>query len=139
MQFAPKEATGTGYVISFAFGASIVTVFLWFTRFLFFLYQSDMNVSRACNSLPSLHLKVMWLPGTIAGMLWSIGNIASIISVTNLGEGVGYSLTQSSMLVSGLWGLFYFNEVQSSRMKWMWFASAVITLVGILSLSYEHL
>lgn len=139
MQYAPKEAAGTGYVISFAFGATIVTMALWATRFLFYLYQSEMNITCAFNSLPSLHLKTMWLPGAIAGTLWSVGNIASMISVMNLGEGVGYSLTQSSMLVSGLWGLFYFNEVQSTQMKVLWFLSAGITLVGILGLSYEHI
>mmetsp|Transcript_15944 Transcript_15944/g.30074 ORF Transcript_15944/g.30074 Transcript_15944/m.30074 type:complete len:365 (+) Transcript_15944:155-1249(+) len=138
MQYAPVEAVGTGYVISFAIGATIVTISLWLARFLFNLYQSDMNVTYALTSLPSLHLKTMWLPGAIAGTLWSIGNIASMISVRNLGEGVGYSLTQSSMLVSGLWGIFYFNEVQSMQMKIMWFLSAGITLVGILGLTYEH-
>lgn len=139
MQFAPKEASGTGYVVSFAIGASIITIFLWGARFLFSWYQSDMDVTRACNSLPSLHLQRMWLPGGIAGILWSIGNIASMISVTNLGEGVGYSLTQSSMLVSGIWGIFYFQEVRCMDMKIKWFVSAGVTLFGILLLSYEHI
>eukprot|EP00979_Chaetoceros_neogracilis_P017065 scaffold10175_cov268-Chaetoceros_neogracile.AAC.21 len=87
MQFAPSQASGTGYVISFAIGASIVTILLWVIRFVYLLYQFDMNVVRTYNALPSLHLRIMWLPGGIAGTLWSIGNIASMISVENLGEG----------------------------------------------------
>jgi len=138
MQFAPSQASGIGYVISFAVGASIITMLLWVIRFVYLLYQFDMNATRTYNSLPSLHLRIMWLPGGIAGTLWSIGNIASMISVENLGEGVGYSLTQSSMLVSGLWGILYFQEVKSKSMKIKWFISALITLIGILLLSYEH-
>ena len=140
-RFNEKEllrGCGTGYVVSFAIGASIITLLLWAIRFATLLYQSDMNISRALNSLPSLHLRTMWLPGGIAGTLWSIGNIASMISVHNLGEGIGYSLTQSSMLVSGLWGIFYFHEVKSKHMKIKWLLSALVTLIGILLLSYEH-
>ena len=29
MQFAPKEASGAGFVVSFGIGASIVTLILW--------------------------------------------------------------------------------------------------------------
>lgn len=85
-----------------------------------------------------MHFKIMWAPGSVAGLLWSIGNIASMVSVQNLGEGVGYSVTQAAMLVSGLWGIFYFNEVVSRTMRIKWFVSALIALFGILLLSYEH-
>ncbi len=98
MQYAPPEASGIGYVLSFAVGASIVTVLLWILRFCYVWYKSD--VIHSYNSLPSLHLKVMWAPGGLAGTLWSIGNIASMVSVQNLGEGVGYSVTQASMVSS---------------------------------------
>jgi uncharacterized membrane protein (DUF441 family) len=48
----------------------------------------------------------MWLPGGgLAGLLWSIGNVSSILSVAYLGgEGVGYSIVQSQLVVAGLWG-----------------------------------
>lgn len=52
----------------------------------------------AFQSLPSFHLRKMWLPGGTAGLLWSIGNFCSILSVEYLGEGVGYSVTQASIL-----------------------------------------
>ena len=138
MHFAPPEASGTGYVTSFAIGASIMTILLWILRFGYHMYETNMSLTRSYNSLPPLHLKIMWLPGGIAGTLWSVGNIASMISVQNLGEGVGYSLTQASMLCSGVWGIFYFNEVVSRVMRVKWFVSAIITVVGILLLSYEH-
>ncbi len=43
-----------------------------------------------------------------------------------------------NQLVSGLWGIFYFNEVVSRTMRIKWFVSALIALFGILLLSYEH-
>jgi hypothetical protein len=113
MHFAPSEASGIGYVVSFAIGASIVTIILWILRFFHCWYtiRHDYNTSNmgsgtgisidmveAYNLLPSMHFRVMWAPGGLAGTLWSIGNIASMVSVQNLGEGVGYSVTQASMV-----------------------------------------
>jgi glucose uptake protein GlcU len=80
----------------------------------------------------------MWLPGGTSGLLWSIGNFFSLISVYYLGEGVGYPLVQTSILISGLWGLFYFNEVTGFERRIKWFASSLLTVFGILLLSYEH-
>merc|ERR1712150_646 len=90
------------------------------------------------HSLPPMHFRVMWKPGGIAGLLWSIGNLSSMISVQKLGEGVGYSVTQASMLVSGIWGIFYFREVEGFGIRTRWFISALITIAGILMLSFEH-
>ena len=80
----------------------------------------------------------MWLPGGISGLLWSIGNYFSLISVLYLGEGVGYPLVQTSILVSGLWGIFYFKEVQGYEQISKWLMSSLLTIFGILLLSYEH-
>jgi len=55
-----------------------------------------------------------------------------------LGEGVGYSVVQASMLVSGLWGIFYYKEIEGRETISKWFLSASITVLGILLLSYEH-
>ena len=166
MHFAPSEAKGMGFIFSFAIGASIVTICLWILRFGHAWYRTS-DMVQSYNSLPSMHFKIMWAPGGLAGLLWSIGNIASMVSVQNLGEGVGYSVTQAAMvssffrliisfflqqmnmlnkkvpspinqLVSGLWGIFYFNEVVSRTMRIKWFVSAIIALFGILLLSYEH-
>lgn len=70
--------------------------------------------------------------------MWSIGNVFSIIAVDYLGEGVGYSATQVAMLVSGIWGIFYFKEIQGAEIIMGWFLSALVTLVGIVLLSIEH-
>jgi glucose uptake protein GlcU len=99
MHFAPSEAKGMGFIFSFAIGASIVTICLWILRFGHAWYRTS-DMVQSYNSLPSMHFRIMWAPGSLAGLLWSIGNIASMVSVQNLGEGVGYSVTQAAMVSS---------------------------------------
>jgi len=73
----------------------IVNVFLWVARFAHELYRLDGDLDSAWESLPSFHLKQMWLQGGLMGALYSCGNFCSIIAVTYLGQGVGYSFIQS--------------------------------------------
>lgn len=40
--------------------------------------------------------------------------------------------------VSGLWGIFYFKEVEGAITISKWFLSALLAVLGILLLSYEH-
>ena len=80
---------------SFACGSMIVNVCLWITRFAYELYRFDCDLDSAWESLPSFHLKKMWLQGVLMGALYSCGNFCSIIAVTYLGQGVGYSFIQS--------------------------------------------
>jgi len=60
------------------------------------------------------------------------------MSVEYLGEGVGYSITQSALIVSGLWGIFWFKEIVGSKYIISWFVGAFVCMVGIILLSYEH-
>lgn len=137
MKFANTDLKGTRYLLSFSIGSSIVTIFLWLVRLSYNSYIHG-SIYIGYNSLPSFHIRVMWLPGGISGLLWSIGNYFSLISVLYLGEGVGYPLVQTSILVSGLWGIFYFQEVKGYNAISKWFLSSLITIFGILLLSHEH-
>ena len=49
-----------------------------------------------------------------------------------------HASNSKTQLCSGLWGIFYFNEIVSRDMRIKWFASAIITVAGILLLSHEH-
>jgi len=138
MQFAPTEDNGLPYLTSFSIGASLVTLFLWLVRYLYLWRQHQYCAAEAYNALPSFHFRKMWPYGCTCGLLWSIGNFFSILAVENLGEGVGYSTTQASMLVSGIWGIFYFKEIEGTGAILKWNAAASVTVIGILLLSYEH-
>eukprot|EP01082_Thalassiosira_pseudonana_P005134 g4680.t1.2.5e174189 g4680 g4680.t1 contig16:43451-44874(+) len=108
MHYAQGDVKGLAYVISFSVGALTVTVLLWVARFAYHLVKLK-SVWEAYEVLPSFHLRVMLLPGATAGSLWSIGNVGSIVAVKHLGQGVGYSASQAALLVSGMWGIFYFK------------------------------
>jgi hypothetical protein len=63
MHYAPPSAQGLGYVISFAIGATTVTLLLWIAvaaRWRFFRGPP----------VPRLHWRVMWKEGLLAGSLW---------------------------------------------------------------------
>jgi hypothetical protein len=137
MKFSTADTKGTHYLLSFAIGAMLVNIALWIMRYLYYVlhYQSWAD---AYVQLPSFHLRKMWLAGGTSGILWSIGNFLSLISVFYLGEGVGYPLVQTSILISGLWGLFYFKEIQGTARIAKWLISSILTVCGILLLSFEH-
>lgn len=139
LHFASREGFGgPGYVVSFACGSMLVTIALWLFRYMFELYRLDGAVVKAFHALPSFYIRQMWVQGALSGFLYSLGNFMSIIAVTQLGQGVGYSFTQASMLVSGLWGIFKFGEIKGSSMILKWVGSACVAVTGILWLSYEH-
>lgn len=129
---------GVHYLISFGIGAAIVTTALWILRFANNLVYYQGSPSKAYRALPSFHFKVMWCAGGTSGLLWSMGNFFSLISVHYLGQGVGYSVVQAGMLVSGLWGIFYFHEITGHQTIAKWLVSACVTICGIIWLSYEH-
>jgi len=138
LHYAGSETQGLNFIFSFAVGATIVNLGMWIIRYKYAYIKLGNSHKAAYESLPAFHLRKMALPGGISGLLWSIGNMCSIISVTYLGQGVGYSVTQSAMLISGMWGIFYFHEITNSNAIRGWMASACLTITGILLLSFNH-
>jgi hypothetical protein len=137
MKWCKSDTKGTHYLLSFSIGSSLITLALWFFRYLYNVAKHKSMV-KAYTNLPSFHIRTMWLAGGTSGILWSIGNFFSLISVFYLGEGVGYPLVQTSILVSGLWGIFYFKEITGKERISKWLLSSLMTIFGILLLSYEH-
>lgn len=129
---------GASYLISYASGSMIVCLAIWAVLFIYHYVQRDYSISAAIDQLPPWHIQELGLPGALAGLFYSIGNFCSILAVAYLGQGVGFSFCQGQLLVSGLWGVFYFQEISGKETIIKWFASAVVTIVGIVSLSYQH-
>lgn len=138
MHFAKTTSEGLGFAISFSIGAATVLITMWLIRFTFDIASQTHSIKQSWDRMPSLHLSSMWLPGGIAGLLWSIGNLGSMVSVAFLGEGVGYSIVQAQMLVAGLWGIIWYQEIQGWHQIIGWFLCAGVTFSGIVLLSYEH-
>lgn len=157
LHYAPPNATrGIGFSMSFGIAAVLVVMALWVLRWLFYsaillhresrqdqtalskgnMFLSSMHKGYRC--LPSFHWRVMWRPGLLSGLLYSLGNLMGIISIQRLGNFMGYSLNQSSMIVSGLWGIFYYKEIAGTMHMLGFLFSVCIVFVGILLLGREH-
>ena len=121
MHYAPSECRGTGFVFSFSVGAFVVNaamIAIWKL-----IFRKKLN----------FHFKKAWKHGMMAGFLWGIGNIGSIITVQILGEAVGFSIIQSNLIISGAWGIFYYGEVRGTQ-RCYWLASAMISTAGMIGL-----
>merc|ERR1712083_1093931 len=123
--YAPYH--GIDFVISFADGAAIanVTIAVVYVLIAKFVWRSP---------LPSPHFRVMALPGFLSGCLWSAGNFCSLYAVNTVGQGIGYSLIQSSVIVSGLWGILYYREMSGKPILY-WSACCAVCIAGVLGLA----
>lgn len=125
---APPQAHGIEYVISFGIGAVLViTVFT-------ILYVCWRLTTR--RGLPTVNLRLSFVPGTMAGLLWSAGNICNIYATLEWGQTVGFPLVMCNMMVAGIWGVFYYNEAPSVYMKALFLASCATLLGGVTMLSH---
>ena len=130
--------SGADYLVSFATGSLIVNTILWIMLFLYHLHQRKGVFSEAFEALPKFHLRELGVPGLMAGLLYSLGNFGSILSVAYLGQAAGFSFCQMQLFVSGLWGVFCFREIRGFEIVTKWFLAAMVAVVGIIWLSYEH-
>lgn len=138
MHYAGPQATqGLDYLLSFAIGCASVVGVLWVLRFsLASLHARSLATGYEC--MPSFHWTTIGPYAIGAGLIWSIGNASAILSVSLLGQGVGYSIVQSQLLVAGLWGIFYYKEIVGARVVAWWFGFACLTVAGMILLSQQH-
>ena len=68
------------------------------------------SLQEGYQALPSFYLRDMWRPGLLSGLLYSMGNLSGIISIQKLGNFMGYSLNQTSMVISGKLAAILFLE-----------------------------
>mmetsp|Transcript_26892 Transcript_26892/g.63023 ORF Transcript_26892/g.63023 Transcript_26892/m.63023 type:complete len:437 (-) Transcript_26892:108-1418(-) len=132
-----SRTQGLGYLISFAVGCSAVVTMVWLLRLASYSIQAK-SLKQGWANLPSMHFATVGPYASLAGFIWSIGNVSSILSVAYLGQGLGYSIIQSQLLIAGLWGVFFYREISPNFIT-KWFLSAFVTLIGILLLSRQHI
>jgi glucose uptake protein GlcU len=112
------KISGQGFIVSFGIGVAIVTSVL---AVLFYIVT---------RKRPVLKPSSMALPAMVSGVMWSIGNYGSIFAAQYLGLAVGFSLTQTALLVGGIWGLTLLKEIRGFLPITIWCVSAAILLAG---------
>ena len=121
------DQKGIPYAVCFSVGVAMVTLVI---SLVYFFIQWVRG-----NGGPKFHLRVAFLPGILAGLTWNMGNVCSIYATELLGLSIGFPLTQTALLVSGLWGLLLFREITRPSAIIIFFCSAVILLAGAVLLS----
>jgi len=76
------------------------------------------------------HWKTCLVPGLLAGLVWNIGNVASLYAIQSVGYGVAYPIMQSSLIVANLWGIFVWKEVTEKRVICLIFLFGLIVMAG---------
>lgn len=70
----------------------------------------------------------------LSGMIWNVGNLLSLISISLIGLAKGMPISQSATLVAVLWGLFYFKESTQLKHRIQVLIGAVILVTGVVVL-----
>ena len=140
LHYAKEEGFGgANFMISMASGSMIANILVWCCFFGFTTIANQTTWQDGLQRMPRWYFKELWFPGFMAGLLLAIAMFGSILAVTYLGQGVGNSLVQTKILVSGLWGIFFYKEVRGTKTIAMWFLSATVAVLAIIWLSLERL
>lgn len=67
----------------------------------------------------------------LSGLIWNIGNLLSLISLSIIGLSKMGPISQSATLIAILWGLFYFKEVTQRKQVIQVLTGAVVLLAGV--------
>ena len=111
-------SVGMGYIATFATGVAAVQP-------IFFLLYARVPF----RPLPPLLCSELALPGLITGVFWAIGNFESTFATLHLGQAVGYPLTQTCIVVAGLWGALFFGEIRGAP-SLLLFSVSVLVIIG---------
>lgn len=71
------------------------------------------------------------LPCLGSGVLWNIGNMASIVvASSSLGLTIGYPLMQAALVVAGVWGIVLYKELKGIKPIALFLLSSSVISVG---------
>jgi len=126
LKFAPqKDIT---YIISFTSGAIVINSGIY-------LFYAILNLLVLRKPAPTLIFKVSLWP-LLSGILWTGGFVCGTYATLILGNTIGFPLVQCQILISGMWGIFYYKEVQGFKLIASFFMFALIMLGGVILLSF---
>ncbi|MBI4035655.1 hypothetical protein HY383_01775 [Candidatus Daviesbacteria bacterium] len=78
--------------------------------------------------------KEIFKAGLLSGVIWNMGNLLSLISLSLIGLSKAGPISQIATAVAVLWGLFYFKEVTIPAAKLQVLMGSIILLVGVIIL-----
>ena len=118
------------WMASFGIGAAMVTsaFALVYISYAFVRY----------HHLPSFHFGVLKIPGSLAGICWSLGAFFQTAAVVKGGNAVMMPANLSIQIItSGAWAILYYKEMPSKLHGLLWCLAAAWTLISIILLGGE--
>jgi len=79
---------------------------------------------------PKFQASIVAAPGLVTGAYWAMGNFASMFAATYLGQTIGFPLTQTCIIIGGLWGIFYYGEIEGRLPLTMFAVSVALIIMG---------
>lgn len=86
--------------------------------------------SMLAGQMPEFHVKTTAIPGMLTGAFWGMGNFLSMYATVYLGQTIGFPLTQTCLVITGSWGIFYYKEIQGMKAIGTFVAAALLILAG---------
>ena len=123
-----SQLDGSEIAFLFPFAISSLTISI-------FLLIFTLCIKRSLIKFPGIGASLLVLA---SGSLLLFGTVCSIYAVAFLGISIGVPLTQLSLIICGIWGIFIFNEITGWRGIIIWCISASILLAGSGLLAYAH-
>eukprot|EP00294_Goniomonas_avonlea_P008851 CAMPEP_0114559904 /NCGR_PEP_ID=MMETSP0114-20121206/11171_1 /TAXON_ID=31324 /ORGANISM="Goniomonas sp, Strain m" /LENGTH=407 /DNA_ID=CAMNT_0001745407 /DNA_START=8 /DNA_END=1231 /DNA_ORIENTATION=- len=128
LMMVPAGQRGPGFAANFAIGILLTCICCFI--------GAHIQARVATQRPPQWHLRDTMLPCLLSGIMWGAGNIGSItVTLSTLGLSIGFPLTQSALLVAGLWGILYYKEVHSKMRIVRFFVSALLLLASAVVLA----
>lgn len=84
------------------------------------------------RSLPQCHVRETMAWGVFSGVLWNINNVFAIAAIPLIGYSLAFPLSQCSIFVSGMWGIFLFKEIRGTAVGAFFAGSLVLTAGAVL-------
>ncbi|KAK9797759.1 hypothetical protein WJX73_007506 [Symbiochloris irregularis] len=122
------DVKGLEYILSFGVGA-VLSSLVWVAVY----FPACWLASRP---VPPFHVRIAALPALLAGTLWSLGNLFSILAVDKLGLSIAGPLIQCQLVISNLWAIFYYHEMQRRGAQITVFVSTAVLLLGGFLVAY---
>lgn len=133
-----KKGLLVGLLAGFIFGSQLVPLKIGNVATKDFFFSTTLGgflIGVVIALFKKVSLKGKFLKTSLlSGIIWNIGNLLSLISISLIGLAKGLPISQSAILVAVLWGLFYFKEVTSIKKVIQILIGAIILVSGVIIL-----
>jgi glucose uptake protein GlcU len=125
LQYMPTSQLGLVFLPVFSVGClftSVLVLLVYYSVVLKFKW-------------PAFHMRESMFMGLLSGVLVTLCVIFTTASIAHLKYSLAYPLCQSSIVISGLWGIYAFDEIKGSAV-YVFITGCAILLFGVIMLVY---